>query len=347
MFFEDKSKQKKKLVVVFVGILLLIGLLFLPQYGPIWRIVVTSTPDSVLVQVPTEMPTKVPTFTSTPTKVPPTATQDEAEPTTVPPTATATEVPPTATPTEVPPTATATEVPPTATPTEVPPTATPTEVPPTPTAASDTEKPNTTTSDTENTDTTASDTTASDTTVPAKTVVYAVPEGDMAVSSEMDVPAITNPGEGTEVQANEVQFSGTAPANAQVIVYDNEQPVGVVIADEDGNWSMTPPQVMDEQEHVMVARTIQENTVSEASEPVKVVVITEILPVTGNYQAAATGMAISPVNLSLIFTGLLVVSGVAECLFGRRKKALVRQPSKRTLLDDRVSTVNWNRSGRA
>jgi len=141
----------------------------------------------------------------------------------------------------------------------------------------------------------------------------------MTVSSEMDVPAITNPGEGTEVQANKVQFSGTAPANAQVIVYDNEQPVGVVIADEDGNWSMTPPQVMDEQEHVMVARTIQENTVSEASEPVKVVVIAEILPVTGDYQAAATG-AISPVNLSLIFTGLLVVCGVAECLFGRRKK---------------------------
>ena len=67
MFFEDKSKQKKKLVVVFVGLLLLIGLLFLPQYGPIWRIVVTSTPTSVLVQVPTETATKVPTFTSTPT----------------------------------------------------------------------------------------------------------------------------------------------------------------------------------------------------------------------------------------------------------------------------------------
>lgn len=148
----------------------------------------------------------------------------------------------------------------------------------------------------------------------------------MTVSSELDVPAIISPPGGTEVRANEIQFSGTAPANAQVIVYDNEQPVGVVIADENGDWSMVPPQVMDEQEHVVVARTVQENVVSEASEPVKVVIVGEILPVTGeilpvtgDYQAPATGMAVSPIHLSLIFTGLLVVSGVTECLFGRRK----------------------------
>jgi hypothetical protein len=139
------------------------------------------------------------------------------------------------------------------------------------------------------------------------------------VSSELDVPAITSPEGGTEVQANKVQFSGTAPANAQVIIYDNEQPVGVVIADEDGNWSIVPPQVMDEKEHVVVARTIQENTVSESSEPVKVVVIAEILPVTGA-QTVTTGTMVSPISLSFIFTGLLVVSGVAESLVGRRRK---------------------------
>lgn len=331
MFFEDKSKQKKKLVVVFMGLLLVIGLLFLPQYGPIWRIVVTSTPTSVLAQVPTETATKVPTFTSTPTEAPPTATPEEVEPTTEPPTATPTEAPPTATPTNEPPTATPTEapptatpttmpptatptkVPPTATPTKVPPTATPTKVPPTPTAASDTSE---------------TDKTTSDTTTPATSVVYAVPEGDLTVSSELDVPAITSPEGGSEVQASEVQFSGTAPANSRVIVYDNEEPVGVVIADENGDWSMVPPKAMDEQEHVVVARTVQENTVSEASEPVKVVVVVgeilpvtgEILPVTGDYQAATTGMIISPMNLSLIFAGLLVVSGVAESLFGKRKK---------------------------
>ena len=149
----------------------------------------------------------------------------------------------------------------------------------------------------------------------------------MTVSSELDVPAITNPEGGSEVQANEVQFSGTAPANSRVIVYDNEQPVGVVIADENGDWSMVPPRVMDEQEHVVVARTVQENTVSEASEPVKVVIVGEILPVTGEIlpvtgvaQAAVTGMIVSPMNLSLVFAGLLVVSGVAESLFGFRKK---------------------------
>ncbi len=187
----------------------------------------------------------------TPTPTTAVAQVPSATPTEVPPTATPTEIPPTATPTEIPPTATPTEVPPTATPTEVPPTPTPTEVPPTPTPVLD----------------------------PA--VVYPVPEGAMAESEDLDVPAITRPDKAAESKANEVQFAGTAPAGSRVVVYDNEQPVGMVVADDDGEWQFVPPELPKEAEHVVVARTTDGSRLSKPSEPVRVVVVGEILPVTG------------------------------------------------------------------
>lgn len=234
-----------------------------------------------------------PTPTSTAVALLPTETATSLPPTA---TATNTSVPPTAT--AVPPTSTATSLPPT--PTAVPPTSTPTSVPPTPTPV-----PPTPTLD--------------------SSVVYPPPEGDLPVSEDLDVPEITLPHGEQESQATEIAFAGSAPPGAQVVVYDNDVPAWMVVADDEGRWDLKPPQELARQEHVIVARVTDGKHVSRPSEPVRVAVIEERLPVTGEEQPAARDVPAERSHVSarlwlpLSLALLLLCAGLFEGVLSPRR----------------------------
>jgi hypothetical protein len=103
----------------------------------------------------------------------------------------------------------------------------------------------------------------------------------MPVTDELAVPAITSPEKGLEAKPAEVVLGGTAPASASVVIYDNQSPLGMVVADGAGRWQYKPSKPWSEAEHVVVARTTDGKRISEPSDPVRVVVVSERLPVTG------------------------------------------------------------------
>jgi hypothetical protein len=212
-----------------------------------------------------------PTATATPTA--PAATPTVAAATAVAKVPTATPTVPAATPT-VPAataTATATPVPPTATATAtpVPPTATPTA-------------------------------TASPTPTLDPSIVHPVPKGAMPVTDELEVPAITTPEGDVETTEAELAIGGRAPANARVVVYDNQFPLGMVIADETGQWQFEPPEPWAEAEHVIVARTTDGERISQPSDPVRVVVAGERLPITGRQAIAGESLSVSLARAAIL-----------------------------------------------
>jgi hypothetical protein len=260
----DNEVRKRKLVVIFLGVILLALLLAaMPAQRAVWQVVMGLTPSppaTAVVQVPTATATAttVPTATSTPSPTPVPAT---ATPTPVPATATAT-----ATPTPVPATATST-----ATPTPEPPT-------PTPTPTLD------------------------------PSVVHPVPKGVLPVTDELDAPVITSPEEDLETTETEVTIEGTAPANARVVVYDSQFPLGMVVADDDGKWQYEPPEPWSEAEHVIVARTTDGDRLSQPSDPVRVVVVGERLPITG--RGAVMGQSLHGWLVRIGVIALIAVAAV-------------------------------------
>ena len=84
-----------------------------------------------------------------------------------------------------------------------------------------------------------------------------------------------------ETKELDIAIGGTAPAGSSVVVYDNQFPLGMVIAEGEGQWQYKPPKPWSEAEHVIVARTTDGERISEPSDPVRVVVVGERLPVTG------------------------------------------------------------------
>ena len=76
-------------------------------------------------------------------------------------------------------------------------------------------------------------------------------------------------------------IEGSAPAGAVVIVYDGDTPLGIVTADTEGNWQLEPEKPLAAGKHVLTARTTDGSRVSRPSAAVRVVVIGELLPVTG------------------------------------------------------------------
>jgi len=192
---------------------------------------------------------------------------------TPPPTATA--LPPTATPTNTPPpTATPTNTPlPTATPTNTPPpTATPTNTPPQPEPTLD---------------------------IGAAAVLPA-PPGDLPESEELEMPRIIAPTGGEEVLDTDVRFEGEAASDANVVVYADGLPLGMVTADAEGRWALTPPQLLPEAQHTIVARTTDGERVSYASEPVQLAVVSERLPVTGGDRTPPSGRGLSSLVIAAL-----------------------------------------------
>jgi hypothetical protein len=262
----DNEVRKRKLVVIFLGVILLALLMAaMPAQRAVWQVVMGLTPTSeatAVVQVPTATATAttVPTATSTPSPTP---------------------VPATATPTPVPATSTATPTPVPATST-----ATPTPEPPTPTPTPTLDP----------------------------SVVHPVPKGALPVTDELDAPVITSPEEDLETTETEVTIEGTAPANARVVVYDSQFPLGMVVADDDGKWQYEPPEPWSEAEHVIVARTTDGDRLSQPSDPVRVVVVGERLPVTG--RGAVMGQSL---HGWLVRIGVIVLITVAAVFVWRAR----------------------------
>jgi hypothetical protein len=142
------------------------------------------------------------------------------------------------------------------------------------------------------------------------------------VTDELDVPVIVVP-EGDLEQADSfVGFEGTAPASAEVVVYDNDVPLHVVVADGRGWWQFDPPEPLTRGTHVVVARTTDGARVSRPSAPVRVVVVVESLPLTGGDLTAAGGQArdaLSFPRLSLLLGLVLVCACLVEGLFFSRR----------------------------
>lgn len=186
---------------------------------------------------------------------------------------TATAAPPTATPTftaaPFTPTATATPVPPTATPTAtaVPPTAAPTAtptftaVPPTPTATA-TSVPPTATATAPSPTATSIPTLLS---TPTAAAAPAVPPGVEVV---------------TLAEGTAITLAGTAAPGTRLRIYDGETPIGEVVTDTEGRWTLAIPSLTAGQ-HVFTARAYDASgQLVSMSEPlyINVLSITGVLP---------------------------------------------------------------------
>jgi hypothetical protein len=147
--------------------------------------------------------------------------------------------------------------------------------------------------------------------------VHPAPKGVMPVTDELDAPAITSPEGDLETQETEVVIEGTAPADALVVVYDNQFPLGMIVADGEGEWQFEPPEPWSEAEHVIVARTTDGERISQPSDAVRVVVVGERLPITGR-EGAIKGLTLgwSRFVVQLLVIGLVVIAG----LYGAREK---------------------------
>ncbi len=202
--------------------------------------------ESAGVRVNVVAPTAAPTATA----VPPTATSTftAAPPTS---TATATPVPPTATPT-------ATAVPPTAAPTATPtftavpptPTATATPVPPTATAAAPS---------------------------PTATPIPTLPSAPTAAAAPVVSPGVEVV---TLAEGTAITLAGTAAPGTRLRIYDGETPIGEVVTDTEGRWTLAIPSLTAGQ-HVFTARVYDAfGQLVSMSEPlyVNVLSITGALP---------------------------------------------------------------------
>lgn len=68
-----------------------------------------------------------------------------------------------------------------------------------------------------------------------------------------DAPMITEPADGSQINQTSITIRGTAAANATVQITDNNAPLGSTIADTEGNFSYTTPELTANQGHSFVA----------------------------------------------------------------------------------------------
>ena len=145
-------------------------------------------------------------------------------------------------------------------------------------------------------------------------VVYPVPTGDLSEVDQLDVPEITAPQDDAAIQGTEVVVEGSTVANARVIVYDNDAPLGMVVVDGEGQWRLTPREPLSDGDHTIVARTTDGKRLSRPSDPVRVVVTKERLPVTGGQVWGTVGWV--PILLILF----LLCAGAAESVLSSARK---------------------------
>ena len=74
-----------------------------------------------------------------------------------------------------------------------------------------------------------------------------------------EIVAITSPDEGDEVQTSTPTVEGTAASEADVVIYVDGDEVDTVSADEDGNWSWTAEDPIDDGEVTVNAESTSEN----------------------------------------------------------------------------------------
>jgi hypothetical protein len=141
--------------------------------------------------------------------------------------------------------------------------------------------------------------------------VQPAPSTDLPESEKLRVPHITTPAEGIEVPDIDLIFVGEANSEANVVVYANGQPLGMVTADAKGQWTLTPPQLLPEAEYTIFARTTDGERVSYPSEPIQVMVVGERLPVTGGERTPPPGR-----GLASLVIAALAYAALSEC--GRR-----------------------------
>ncbi|MCZ6145032.1 Ig-like domain-containing protein, partial [Escherichia coli] len=79
-----------------------------------------------------------------------------------------------------------------------------------------------------------------DTLPPAIPVITTVID-DQPDSSQLNNGQLTNDTQPT--------LNGTAEANATITIFDNGTEIGTTRADDDGNWSFTPDEALDQGEH--------------------------------------------------------------------------------------------------
>ncbi len=102
------------------------------------------------------------------------------------------------------------------------------------------------------------------------------PEAPVITDVTDNVDALTGPLVSGQV-TNDAQpgLSGTTEAGATVTIYDNDELLGSVVADAEGNWSFTPAAALGEGEHALTAiATDAAGNTGPASSPFTVVVDT-------------------------------------------------------------------------
>ena len=138
----------------------------------------------------------------------------------------------------------------------------------------------------------------------------------MSVTDALHVPEIVVPESDLESAESTVWFEGTAPAHAQVMVYDGKVPLGLAVADGEGRWRFEPEEPLAKTEHTIVVRTTDGTWMSRPSKPLRVVVTGGRLPVTGG---AWPGGHSRSAWLSLVLGFLLVGACLAEALCSPRR----------------------------
>ncbi len=95
----------------------------------------------------------------------------------------------------------------------------------------------------------------------------------ITVLPELEAPVITSLEEGEETIERQPEIVGTAPPGTEIQLYDGEEVLGAVVADEEGQWAFVPPEPLAEGERVLTATAGDEKgRVSAPSETVTITI---------------------------------------------------------------------------
>ncbi|QCA05868.1 Ig-like domain-containing protein [Pantoea vagans] len=123
------------------------------------------------------------------------------------------------------------------------------------------------------TETDAAGNTSAPTDAVAITVDTTAPEKAAAPTITDNVGNITGPlSGGDSTDDTQPELAGKGEAGSTVTIYDNDQPIGSVVVDADGNWSFTPDAPLAEGEHSI--HTTETDVAGNTSAPTDAVAIT-------------------------------------------------------------------------
>ncbi len=106
------------------------------------------------------------------------------------------------------------------------------------------------------------------------------PTATLTPTSVGEVVIIT-PEDGETVNRDRPSIEGSAPPEATVQVYVDEELVGTTIADDAGHWAVVPAEPLAEGEHDIIAKMLDEQGTVISSDSVTIQVVGGLLPVSG------------------------------------------------------------------